>query len=104
MSGYKDSRRQEKRGAKLFGGTVNAGSGNQWRRKNDVRSKKFSIEYKTTGAKSYRITKDELLQAEKHALLDGRTMLFGIEIGGRNWILLAEEDFIAELDLEEDPQ
>lgn len=89
------SQAQEKRGASAFGGTTNSGSGNGWVRKNDVRTPEYSIEFKTTKSKQYALKVTELLGAEKHALLDGRTMLFGIEMGGRNWIVLAEEDFLA---------
>lgn len=46
------SRRQERRGAARYDGSVNSGSGNGWLRKNDVRTDTLSIEYKHTGAAS----------------------------------------------------
>lgn len=89
----KRSQAQERRGAASFGGTVNSGSGNGEWRKNDVLTPEFSIEFKRTDKKQYTFKSAELLTAEKHALLDGRIMLFGIELGGRNYVLLTEEDF-----------
>lgn len=94
MNPRNDSRKQEARGAKIFGGTVNSGSGNGWKRKNDVRTPDYSIEYKVTAKASYTLKAADLITAEKYALLDGRTMLFGIQLGGRNWVLLTEEDFL----------
>lgn len=89
----KRSQRQEKRGADLLGGTRNSGSGNGPYRKNDVRSADLSVEYKTTKAKSYRLTNEELIKAEQYALLDGREMLFGLEIAGRHWLVISEDYF-----------
>ncbi|MDP9870425.1 MULTISPECIES: hypothetical protein [Streptosporangium] len=95
MSSLKDSRQQERRGAALHGGTVNSGSGNGPWRKNDVRTPTTSIEYKVTSAKQYPLKLAELLAAERQALLDnGRSMLFGIQMGGRNWLVMSEEDYL----------
>jgi hypothetical protein len=92
----KKSQKQERRGAELLGGTVNAGSGNGWVRKNDVRTPDYSIEYKVTSKGSYSLKEKELITAEKQALLDGREMLFGTQMsGGRNWITMSEETFLA---------
>ncbi|MFF1701297.1 hypothetical protein [Streptomyces sp. NPDC058252] len=91
----KKSQKQEKRGAELLGGTVNAGSGNGWVRKNDVRTPEYSVEYKVTGKISYSLKDKELITAEKQALLDGREMLFGTQMAsGRNWITMSEETFL----------
>lgn len=89
----RNSRAQEKRGAASFGGRVNSGSGNGWRHKNDVRTPEYSIEFKTTSKGSYSLKIAELLLAERNALADNKVMLFGLELGGRNWIILSEEDF-----------
>lgn len=97
MDGLRKSRKQERRGAKLFGGTQNAGSGNK-DRKNDVRTSTMSIEYKFTDKKSFSLKLEELIQAERHALLDGREMLFGIQMGDRHWVVLSEESFAALVD------
>jgi hypothetical protein len=94
MDPLKASRKQEKRGAIKYGGSLNAGSGNK-DRKNDVRTDDLSIEYKYTGKKSFSLKQDELLQAERHALLDGREMAFGIQMGDRHWVVLSEETFEA---------
>jgi hypothetical protein len=72
------SRKQEKRGAKLLGGSVNSGSGNG-PRKNDVRSDEWSVEYKTTTAKSYSLKLADLEVAERQAILEHRSALFGID-------------------------
>lgn len=83
-----DSQKQEKKWAKMVGGTVNAGSGNTTGHKNDVReplpdiSDSFystSTELKTTRNKSYNLRLDDLRNAEKEAILDGREFLFGIQ-------------------------
>ncbi|WP_188187584.1 hypothetical protein [Nonomuraea sp. SYSU D8015] len=89
---HRASQNQEKRTAKQWEGTRNSGSGNGWVRKNDVRSARFSIECKTTSAASYRLTDKELREAEKIALMDGRTMVFQIEMCGRKWDVIADED------------
>ncbi|WP_019629611.1 hypothetical protein [Actinomadura atramentaria] len=89
----KASLRQEKAGAALHGGRRTPGSGNGWAVKNDVRTAKWSIEYKTTAKKSYTLKLDELLLAERHALLDGREMAFGIQMGHRSWVVLDENTF-----------
>lgn len=91
----KRSQKQERRGASLLGGTVNAGSGNGWVRKNDVRTPQYSVEYKVTGKGQYALKEKELTTAEKQALIDGREMLFGIQMAsGRNWITMSEETFL----------
>lgn len=92
----KRSRQQERRAAKVHGGVVTKGSGNGWAAKNDVKTPTLSIEMKTTNAMSYRLTEDELLEAEKQALLDGRDALFAISFGrsGRNWVVMSEEDYL----------
>lgn len=92
------SREQERRGAARLNGTVNSGSGNGWKRKNDVRNERFSVEYKTTSKKSYRITKADIQGAWTQAVLDARTLLFGIEIDGLSVILIQEDDFFALLE------
>lgn len=91
----KKSQKQEKRKAEILGGTVNAGSGNGWVRKNDVRSPEYSAELKVTSKKQYPLKDSELITAEKYALLDGREMLFGIQMAsGRNWVTMSEETFL----------
>lgn len=92
----KASVKQEKASAKANGGTVNSGSGNGWKRKNDVRTPEESIECKTTTKKSFSLKLEDLLLAEKNALLDGRRMRFELEMGGRIWVIKSYEDYLAE--------
>lgn len=91
----KRSQKQERRQARLLGGTVNAGSGNGDVRKNDVRTPEWSCEFKTTSKSQYPLKESELVLAEKYALLDNREMLFGIQMAsGRNWVTVSEETFL----------
>lgn len=97
----KKSLKQENAGAKAFGGSRNVMSGAGWKNKNDVRTPDFSIEYKVTDKKSYALKAKELIEAERHALLDGRTMLFGVRMeDGRDWIVISQEDFLELLQVE----
>lgn len=92
QSSLKKSQRQEKRTASRFGGSVNAGSGNGWVRKNDVRTEHVSFEMKYTDAKSYSLKKADLATAEKIALLDGREMVFGISFSGEaDYVVVPQE-------------
>jgi hypothetical protein len=96
------SRKQEKRGARVYGGIRNSGSGNTTGHKNDVRSSTLSIEFKTTTNKSYGLKLAELQAAEDNALLDGRNALFGIDfeeqhLGKRKtfrYVVQTEYDFL----------
>ena len=87
------SQRQEARVARRFGGRTTPGSGNQWDRKNDVRTPDTSFELKVTGKKQYTLKASDLETGEKNALRDGRRFVFGIEVNGRNWVLLSEDDY-----------
>lgn len=73
------SRKQERDGAKRYGGTVNSQSGAGDIRKNDVRTPTESVEFKGTTNAGYRLTVTDLSKAWFHALMDGRRMIFGIE-------------------------
>lgn len=88
------SRRQEARGASLHGGSRNSGSGNTPWRKNDVRvDRDYLIEYKRTDNKSISIKLEDLETCRTNALLEGREPLFGIEIGGRDWVMVEAAEF-----------
>lgn len=91
--GLKRSQRQEKSLAAKYDGKVSPGSGNGWIHKNDVRNDTFSFEAKTTEKRQYILKLDDLKLAEQHALLSGREMVFAIEMGGRNWMVLSQETF-----------
>jgi len=92
----KRSRLQEVRAARQYGGSVNSGSGNQWRRKNDVRTTEESIELKTTTKHSYSLKAAEIATALKNALLDDRMMVFEIEFAddGITCVVLDKSDYL----------
>ncbi len=87
------SRKQENRVANTFGGKRTPGSGNQWHTKNDVRTTTHSFELKTTTKSQYTLKAKELEEGEKNAILDGRDFVFGVEMCGREWVVLSMEDF-----------
>lgn len=92
----KASRKQEDRSARLYRGSRNAGSGSGWLRKNDVRSHKFLIENKlTNNAKSYSVKLQELTELTQRAVLEDRTAVLQFDIGGKHFVVLNEDDFIA---------
>lgn len=91
------SQAQEKRVAKATGGTRNAGSGNGWQRKHDVRSgghEGFLWEMKRTDKKQITIKASDLDSVRKIAWQEGRTPVFHIEFAGRRYVLLEEADFM----------
>jgi len=101
--GQKDSRKQERRGARVYGGTVNSGSGNTSGHKNDVRTPELSIEFKCTRQKSYTLKLADLLTAANEAIRDGREALFGLDFlhqepNGRlvnhRFVILPEWDYL----------
>lgn len=104
----KASQKQEQRGAKEHGGRVRPGSGSMVAAKGDVRTSHGAgvspvtsgmlIEYKRTDKKSISITIVMLEKIRREALLDGRRPRLGIELGGRDWVLVPVEDY---LELEE---
>jgi hypothetical protein len=85
--------KQESRLANLLGGERNAGSGNGWSRKNDVRSPRFLVEAKWTSKKSYSLKAQELRQLEHNAAMDNRIPVLCIELGGRRYVVVPEEHF-----------
>lgn len=98
----KDSRKQEKDGAKRWGGKVNSGSGNGEKFKGDMRAPDRLIEYKTTRGSSFKLNIDDLTLAWRNATLDNRDPVFGIEyktdyprVGPARWALLPEDDLLA---------
>ncbi len=89
------SRKQERDGARRYGGVCQPQSG-AGMRKLDVRTPTELIEFKRTDADSYRLKADDLTTASRHALLDGlRRMLFIIEFGrGDRYVVLSEDDYL----------
>lgn len=92
----KASRKQEDRTASRYKGSRNAGSGSGWLRKNDVRSDNLLIENKLTeNTKSYSIKFKELDELRQRAILDDRLPVLQFDLGGRNFVILNEDDFLA---------
>ena len=98
------SLRQERRSADRWGGRVTRASGATWRDKSDVSTPLFLIECKTTIKRQFTLKLGDLINAERHALLDGKTMVFQIEMGGRTWTVMADEDLHALLHPDADAQ
>lgn len=89
------SRNQEKRIARKVGGTLNAGSGNG-NRKNDVRQRGEVLwEMKRTDAKTITIKATDLRDLRKNAALEGRLPVMHIELGGRRYVVIEEDDFLS---------
>jgi hypothetical protein len=98
----KTSQKQEKRAAEQYKGSRNAGSGAGWLRKNDVRSHQFLIENKfTDNLKSYSIKSVDLIELRERAILEDRIPLFQFDLGGRQYVILTEDDFITMAGLDE---
>jgi len=96
----KASRKQEDRTANRYKGSRNAGSGSGWLRKNDVRSDNLLIENKLTeNTKSYSIKFKELDELRQRAILDDRLPVLQFDLGGRNFVILNEDDFLAMIDV-----
>ena len=98
------SRRQEQRAAEGLGGRTTPGSGAGWAVKNDVRTEDRSFEVKYTDKKSYSLKLEDLLRAERHALLDsgrsfGFLVGFGQQVGqgsmriDREFVVIPREDY-----------
>lgn len=96
MATLKDSQRQERSLAKQLGGSVNAGSGNGWVRKGDVRSDKELWECKITSSKSYSLKYEELRKVYEQALMDGRIPIFLVEFmkQGESFVVLTQDDYM----------
>jgi hypothetical protein len=99
------SRKQEKDGAKRYGGKVNSRSGAGDIRKNDMRTETESVEFKYTQGLGYRLTAAELVLAWEHATIDSRSVIFGIEFqcplpritppgAPRRWVVMPEDDYL----------
>jgi hypothetical protein len=98
--GQRQSQKHEKRLADKYDGQVNAASGAFWSRKGDVRNAALLFEHKYTSKMSMSVKRVDLDKIEKEAVLDSRMPVFAVHIGGRNYVILTEDDFDALL---EDP-
>lgn len=88
------SQQQEKRVAKLVGGSLQPGSGSGWKRQNDVRSDGVLWEMKRTSKKSITIKASDLEHLRKNALLEDRVPVMHIELGDRRWVVIPEDDYL----------
>lgn len=91
--GQRMSQRHEKRLAKVVDGTTVAASGAFWSRKGDVRSDDYLIEHKFTDAKSYSLKAADLRKLDDQATMAGRTPVFALSLGGRNYVVVLEDDY-----------
>jgi hypothetical protein len=101
------SQAQEKRVAKATGGSRNAGSGNGWQRKHDVRSggrEGFLWEMKRTDKKQITIKASDLDSVRKISWQEGRTPVFHIELDNRRYVMLEEFDFMELIDGKSRPE
>jgi hypothetical protein len=90
----KASKKQEKRSAKIYKGSRNAGSGSGWLRKNDVRTHELLIENKlTNNLKSYSIKASELVDLTQRGVLEDRLPVMQFDLGGKHYVILNEADF-----------
>lgn len=96
MATVKDSQRQERALAREVSGSVNAGSGNGWVRKGDVRSDKELWECKITSAKSFSLKYDDLRKVFEQAIMDGRIPIFMVEFmkQGESFVVLTKDDYM----------
>ena len=92
--GQRESKKQEVRLGKAFGGQRTAGSGAFWSRKGDVRSKDLLIEAKWTGKASITVKAAVLEKIVNEAILDSRTPVLGISLNDTNYVILDENDFL----------
>lgn len=98
----KASRAQEERGMAAMGGQRHRGSGANWSRKADGRTNGPSwtsldhtlVEFKRTDAKQITLKAKDLEKIIYEATLEGRAPVMGIEVGGRNYVLLEESDYL----------
>lgn len=87
--------KQERQTATRHGGTQNAGSGNHWTRKGDVRTPVKLIENKWTGKRQITLKADDLEKIYTEAWSEGRMPVMVITVGGRNWVLQSENDYLS---------
>lgn len=89
-----ESQRQERDLAHVYAGNAQPGSGAFWSRKGDVRTDDLLIEAKTTSKASYSLKAEIWEKIRREALLDGRTPVLALRMGGRDLVVLDQEDFL----------
>ena len=91
---HKRAKKQEERTAKKYDGSRNVMSGAGWVRKNDVRTFDLLIENKFTDKKSFSIKSDEMVKLARTSILEDRVPVLQIDLGGRSYVVLLEDDFL----------
>lgn len=89
---HKKFQKQEKDLAQRSGGQMQSGSGNGHWRKGDVRTDEFLIDAKRTDAASWTLHAETWETIRQQALLDGRSPMIALELGGRSFIIVEEGD------------
>ena len=69
------------------------GSGATPFRKGDVRTSRELVEYKRTGKTQITLKAKDLQKIQTEALVEGRQALLGFEVGGKNYVVLSENDY-----------
>ena len=88
------SKKQEERTADKYYGSRNIMSGAGWVRKNDVRTIDLLVENKFTDKKSYSIKSEEMVKLARTAILEDRVPVLQVDLGGRSYVVLLEDDFL----------
>lgn len=94
---WRVSRAQERSAAKAFGATQHKGSGSGAKRL-DMHTDEALVECKTVlqGNRQITIKADDLRLLRYHAALQDRTPILHVRLDGHDWVLLPEEDYLAE--------
>ena len=88
------SKKQEERTADKYYGSRNIMSGAGWVRKNDVRTIDLLVENKFTDKNSYSIKSEEMVKLARTAILEDRVPVLQVDLGGRSYVVLLEDDFL----------
>ena len=94
------SQKQERDGAKRHGAKTTVASGSK-DSKNDATSREVSIEFKQTGRLSYVLKLDDLINAGRYAVREGKRMILGLEFRNardpskpRRYVVEEESDYL----------
>jgi len=88
------SRIQEKKLGSKMGGRVQPASGAIPMHKGDVRTPTYIIEAKRTDKKQMTLKEEWLSKISKEAARADKIPMLAIEIGGKRWVILDEDDFM----------
>jgi|TARA_Y100000310_G_scaffold67392_1_gene62719 hypothetical protein len=91
---HRRSKKQEERSAETYKGSRNVMSGAGWVRKNDIRAEDLLIENKFTDKKAYSIKSEEMVKLARTAILEDRVPVLQVDLGGRSYVVLLEDDFL----------